>query len=120
VRPEPDQQVRGETYAFPADVEAKVVVGEHQQQHCGQEQVQVREKSSPLGILGHVADGIDMDQGADAGDQQHEAHGQLVQLHAEVHLQTGDRHPREQRLVHGPVFGFAAEHVGEQHRADDE
>ena len=35
VRPEPDQQVRRQAHAFPPDVEAEVVVGEHQQQHRG-------------------------------------------------------------------------------------
>src|SRR2546429_526281 len=36
--PEPDEQVRGEADTFPAEVEAEVVVGEHEQQHGGDEQ----------------------------------------------------------------------------------
>ena len=74
VRPEPDQQVRRQADALPADVEAEVVVGEHQQEHRRDEQVQVGEESPALGIVGHVADGVDVDQRADAGDQQDETH----------------------------------------------
>ena len=74
VLPEPDQQVRRQADAFPADVEAQVVVGEHQQQHRREEQVQIREKPTAVRVFGHVADRVDVDQRADAGDQQHEAH----------------------------------------------
>ena len=34
-----------------------------------------------------------MDQRADAGDQQHETHGELVELEAEVDPQLADGHP---------------------------
>ena len=94
VLPEPDQQVGRQADAFPPDVEAEVVVGEHQQQHRGEEQVQVREEPAAPGIFGHVADRVDVDQRADAGDQQHEAHRQLVELQAEVHLQRRRPAPR--------------------------
>ena len=120
VLPEPDQQVRRQADAFPADVEAQVVVGEHQQQHRREEQVQIREKPTAVRVFGHVADRVDVDQRADAGDQQHEAHRKLVQLQAEVHVQFADRHPGEQLLVNDPFLAGPAEHVGEQHRADDE
>ena len=46
VLPEPDQQVRRQADAFPADVEAEVVVGEHQQQHRRDEQVQVARRTA--------------------------------------------------------------------------
>jgi len=39
-------------------------------------------------------------------------------LQPEVDLHPGHRHPAEQRLVHRAMFGAAAEHVCEQHRAD--
>ena len=48
VLPEPDQQVRREADALPARVQHQVVVGQHQQQHRGDEQVQVAEEPAPL------------------------------------------------------------------------
>ena len=78
VLPEADQQVRGQADALPADEQHQVVVGEHQQQHRGDEQVEEPEEAAPPLVVGHVADRVDVDQAADAGDQQHEQDRQLV------------------------------------------
>ena len=76
--PETDQQVTREPDAFPADVQQQVVVGEHQHQHRGDEQVQVAEELASIRVVGHVAERIDVDQRADDGDQQDEDHRQLI------------------------------------------
>ena len=89
VLPEPDQQVGGQAHALPARVQGQVVVGQHQQQHRGQEQVHVAEEPAPLRVVRHVADREDVDQRADAGDQQHEADRQRVEQQADAHLEAG-------------------------------
>ena len=100
VGPEPDQQVGRQTDALPTHVEPEVVVGEDEQQHRRHEQVQVGKKATPRRVVGHVADGVDVDQRTHAGDEQHEAHRQRVELQAEVDLQHAHGYPGEQHLVH--------------------
>ena len=46
VVPEPDQQVRRQTDALPADVQHQVGVGEHEQQHRRDEEVEVARRSA--------------------------------------------------------------------------
>ncbi len=75
---EADQQVAAQAHAFPADEENQVVRRQHQGQHEEHEQVQIGEEAVIAAkiramLVRHVADGIDVDQGADAGDdQQHD------------------------------------------------
>ena len=90
VVPERDQQVRRQTDALPAEVEHHVVVAEHQQQHRGDEQVEVPEELAAPRVVLHVADRVQVDQRADAGDQQHEDAGQRVEQQSEVDLQLAD------------------------------
>ena len=59
---EGDQQVRREADALPADVEQQVVVAQHQQQHRGDEQVEVAEEPPPARVVRHVAERVDVDQ----------------------------------------------------------
>ncbi len=118
--PETDQQVGRQAHTFPARVQDQVVVGHHQQQHGREEEVEVSEKPSAVRVFGHVADRVDVDQRSDAGDQQHEADRQLVDLQREVDLQIADRDPAEQVLADGPGVAVPAEHLGEQRQADPE
>ena len=89
--PERDQQVRRETDALPAEVEHHVVVAEHQQQHRRDEEVEVAEEPPAARVVRHVADRVQVDQGADAGDQQDEDRRQRVEQQPEVDLQLADR-----------------------------
>ena len=88
--PEADQQVRGEADALPADEQDQVVVGQDQQQHGGDEQVEEAEEAAPPLVVGHVADGVDVDQAAYSGDQQDEDDGQLVDQQSGVDLPLTD------------------------------
>ena len=56
VGPESDQQIGRQTDALPTEVEDKKVIGHHQQQHGGDEQVEIAEESAAVRIVGHVAD----------------------------------------------------------------
>ena len=65
---EADEQVRGETDALPADEHQQEVLGEHQRQHEEHEEVEVGEEAPVALFVRHVADGVDVDEEADAGD----------------------------------------------------
>ena len=82
LEPEPDQQIRAEPHAFPADIQQQEVVGEHEQQHRGREEVQVGEEARVARVALHVTDRVDVDQRADAGYDQHHHDGELV--HQEI------------------------------------
>ena len=71
LEPEPDQQVGAEPDALPAHEHQRQVAAQHEQQHEEREQVQVREVAHALLVVRHVADRVDVDQRADAGDDQH-------------------------------------------------
>ena len=57
--------------AAPADEQPQEIVGHHQQQHREDEEVHVGEERAIVLGLGHVADGIQMDEEADARDDEH-------------------------------------------------
>ena len=120
IRPEPDQQVGRQADTLPAGVQRDERVAEHQQQHGRDEQVQVGEELAPVRVVRHVADGIDVDQRADAGDQQHEGQRQRVDEQAKVDVQRSGLDPGEDaHLVH-PVGGRLTQHVQEHHEAEHE
>ena len=75
---EADQQVAAQPHAFPADEQQQVVRRQHQHQHEEHEQVQVGEEAVVAAFVRHVADGVDVDQRADAGDDQQHDRGQPV------------------------------------------
>ncbi len=75
---EADQQVRRQADAFPADKQQQEVLGQHQHQHEEHEQVQVGEEAPVPLVLGHVADGVKMNEEADAGDHAQHDQGQVI------------------------------------------
>ena len=87
--PEADQQVGAQADAFPADEQQRQRVAQHQHQHRGGEQVHIGEEARDVRILVHVAERVDVDQEADAGDDQDHHAGQRVD--AEGHLERQRR-----------------------------
>ena len=84
--PEADQQVAGQAHQGPADDQDDEVVGQHQQQHREDEEVHVGEEARVVvvGLVLHVADGVDVDEEADAGDDQGHHRGQRVEVEVDV------------------------------------
>ena len=68
--PEGDQEVGAGADALPAEERDQQVLAEHQQQHGEDEQVQVEEELRELRVAVHVPDRVQVDQRADAGDEQ--------------------------------------------------
>ena len=96
--PEADEEVRAHPDALPPEEGDEQVAPEHEHQHREHEEVQVEEELRELLVAVHVANGVQMDQGADTGDEQRHRDGQRIGEKAEAHLQAPARNPLEQRL----------------------
>ena len=80
VVPESDQQVGRKPHQFPEGVELDDVGRQHQPQHGSGEQGHVGEVARHAGISPHVAQGVNLDQQANAGDHhQHDAGNRVQQ-----------------------------------------
>ena len=90
---ESDQQVAAQPHAFPADEQQQVVVGQHQRQHGEHEQVQVAEEAVVAALVRHVADGVDVDQEADAGDHQQHHRRERIEQHAPLRVEVAPACP---------------------------
>ena len=80
--------------AFPADEQHEQRPAEHQQQHEEQEQVEVREVARVARVVLHVADRVDVDQRADAGDDQRHHGRQPVEVERDLERAAADVGPR--------------------------
>ena len=90
---EADEQVRGEADALPAYEEQEEARGEDQDQHEEHEEVEVGEEAPVAFFMRHVADRVDVDEEADAGDDAEHDEGEVVDGEGEVDLEAGDGDP---------------------------
>ena len=96
VVPESDQEVRGETDEPPAGEEEQQVAGLDEHQHREDEDRHVGEVAALLVVPVHVADRVEDDQAADAGDDEH---------HHDRHGVDQDRHPHMEGATSQPRVG---------------
>ena len=85
---EADEQVGGEADALPADEEQEEAGGEDEDQHEEHEEVEVGEEAPVAFFVRHVADRVDMDEEADAGDDAEHDEGEVVDGEGEVDLEA--------------------------------
>ncbi len=88
---EADEQVRSEAHAFPADEHQQEVLCEDQREHEEEEEIHVGEEAPVALFFRHVADGIDVNEEADAGDDAEHDDGELVELEREVGVEGSRR-----------------------------
>src|SRR4030095_2084225 len=86
VVPKPDEEIGAETHPPPPDEEHKKIISHHQQEHKEDKQVHINEKTNHPFIVPHIAERIDMDQEADAGDDEQHHRGQGINLKRELNL----------------------------------
>ena len=115
--PETNQEVRRQSHTFPAHKEHRIAATQHEEQHEGHKEIEIRKVPGVAGILAHVAHRKQMDERTNTGDDQHHQDGQLIELQAPIDHQISDGHPLAvahdvQRLIR------SAEHVAEQHDGD--
>ena len=91
VEVEADEQIGCEADAFPADEHQQVVLGEDQNSHEKEEEVEVAEVAPVAVFMGHVADGVDVDEEAYAGDDQEHDQRELVEGEGEVDMERRRR-----------------------------
>ncbi len=93
LEPEADQQVRGQAHALPANKHHQRIAGQHQHRHEKQKKVEVGEVPRVAFVVAHVADGVDVNQEADAGDDQQHDQRKLIEDEAEVDVQQAGVDP---------------------------
>ena len=92
VEPEGDEEVGAGAHALPAQEGEQEVVRHHQHEHGEGEQVQVDEELGELLVAVHVADGVEVDERAHAGDEQ--GHGDRQGVDQEGHVDVERRPSR--------------------------
>src|ERR1051325_10138631 len=65
-----DQQVAAQAHALPADEQQSVIIGQHQHQHEEHKKIQVAKEPVVAVVMRHVADGVHVNQKADAGNDE--------------------------------------------------
>ena len=118
LEPERDQQVGARAHALPAEEGEDEVVAQHQHQHREDEEVQVGEEPREAAVAVHVPDRVQVDQRADAGDEQDHRHRQRIEQEPDVDREVAGRDPGEQRELVG-VLGLVPE-PGEHDEGDEE
>jgi hypothetical protein len=104
----------------PSQPRSEIVGREHQHQHRGHEQVEVSEEATATRVVLHVTDRVDVDQRANAGDQQQEQRRQRVVEQVEADMQAAGLEPGEQVLTDLPLAAVAAQERQEHPEADQE
>jgi len=96
--PEADQQVRGQTHAFPAEEQLHHVVGGDQHQHGEGEQRQIALEARHAGIVMHVPDRVDMHHERHPVD--HDQHDRRQGIEAERPGDVGAARGNEGEQLH--------------------
>src|ERR1700678_3721196 len=89
----PDEQIRCETDTLPADKHEKEVAGEDQDDHEKEEQIEEAEVARVTWLAAHVAEGVDVDEEADSGDDEKHDGGKLIENEGEIDLERADGDP---------------------------
>ena len=118
--PETDEEVRADTNTLPSEEQQQEVVRQHEQQHRGHEQVQVQEELREVLVVLHVADRVEVDEGAHTGHERRHGHRQRVDEQTHVDVQVARRDPREPGLGVGPAVRRQPEQTDEHHDGGDE
>src|SRR5690606_1556507 len=108
--PEADEEERADADALPPHEHQREAVGEHEHEHRGHEEVELGEVAGVARVAPHVADRVDVDQEADAGDDQRHHEAELVDQEPEVDGEA----PRAQELGEHEAEAVRLARVGDE------
>ena len=91
--PEANQEVRAEPHALPADKEEQEIIGHDQHQHKKDKEVEIGEVAHHPLVMAHVSERIDVNQQADAADDQKHDRAQGVDLEGNLRLKRSRLDP---------------------------
>jgi hypothetical protein len=111
LEPEAHQPVGAKTDSLPPEEVEQEIVRQHEHEHREEEQVEVDEKPVEAGVPVHVADGVQVDGGRHAGDEQRHGDRQGIYQQGGVDLEAGHREPAEYVQVGDAVVRRQAEQV---------
>ena len=86
---EADQQIGAQPHTFPAHEHQDVVIREDEREHGEHEQVEVSEEAVVTAFVRHVADGVDVDERADSGDEQQPDGGKRIEQESGIGMERG-------------------------------
>ncbi len=81
---EADEEVGAEPDSLPSDEHQEIARSEDQDEHLGEEEVQVGEVAAEPMLVGHVADRVKVDEEADPGDDHQHDHAEWIELEGEI------------------------------------
>src|SRR5581483_742042 len=81
-------EIRAQTNPFPPYKQQSIVVAEDEGEHRKHEQVQVSKKPVVSAFVRHVADGVDVNQHPNAGDEQQPDAGKGIEQESGVRLES--------------------------------
>ena len=84
--PKANEQIGAQPDAFPAHEEQQDIIAQHQQQHGGGKEVEIGKIAHHIVVVGHIADGIDVDEKADPGDDHDHGAGQGIDPQRNINL----------------------------------
>ena len=111
--PEADQRERAEPDALPSDEHQQQVVAEHQDEHREGEQVEPSEEAPVRLVVVHVAGRVDVDEAADAGDDQRHDHRERVEPERDIDVDAADVEPWPHAIEHEAAQVRKREHPHE-------
>src|SRR4029077_6399761 len=103
--PKAYEQIGTQADAFPTHEEGQQIVRHHQDEHEENKQVEVDEKARHPLVVGHIAEGIDVDEKADAGDDQQHHRGKVVDLKGKLYLERAGLDPGIERVAKNSARG---------------
>ena len=112
--PEADQEIRGEADEAPACEQEQEVPRLDEQQHREDEERHVGEVAPLLGVVVHVADRVEDDQAAHAGDDQHHRDRERVDEQRQPYLEVACGEPGPRGRDRLALLRFAAQQADER------
>ena len=97
--PKADQQIGAKPDALPAGVEGEEITRQHQQEHGRDEEIEMGEEPAIALLAFHELGREQMDEEADAGDDQHHHQGQRIEAQADLRREPADIEPVPQGLL---------------------